>query len=129
MTTDLNAAIEKHKDLPVDAQVQAGKAIEGEMSQQTADFLQTVVELIKSGKIDPLRTDTFLKIEVYEGLDPEWRAKTDLAIMNIGHQLERIKSFYDSKTTPNSSPHLEQMIQELWAMKERIEQKADVFVF
>ncbi len=127
--TDLHAAIEEHKDLPEDKQKQAGQAIEGPMSQQSQDFLQTVLALIKDGKIDPLNTQTFMKVKVYESLDPEWKAKTDLAIVNISSQLQRIKEFYESDKTPNSSPHLEQMIAELWQMKERIEVKADVFVF
>ncbi len=127
--TDLNAMIEEHKDLPEKAQVHAGQAIAGDMSAQSTEFLQTVLAMIKDGKIDPNQPESFINKDVYDALDQEWKAKADLASINIAHQLQRIKEFYESDKTPNASPQLETMIASLWQMKQRIEEKADVFVF
>lgn len=126
---DLIDSIEAHKDLPEDAQKKAGEAIPGAMPEKHESFVKEVIALIQEGKIDPMKPDSFLKKDVYDGLDLEWKAKTDLAIVNISTQLQRIKAFYESDKTPNASPQLEQMIEELWQMKQRIEEHADVFVF
>ncbi len=122
-------AITANADLSEDAQKHAGKAIGGTMDDKQKDFLLTVVKLINDGTINPSDSNTFINADVYASLEPEWKKKTDLALVNIADQLRVIKEFYDSKETPNESPHLQTMIEQLWLMKERIESHTNVFVF
>ncbi len=122
-------AIAAHADFPEEAQKQAGKAAAGAMDAAHKDFLRKVLGLIADGSINPDEPSTFLNDEVYESLDPEWRKKTDLAVVNMSHLLRLIKGFHESKETPDESPQLQTMIEELWQMKERIEKHADVFIF
>lgn len=91
--------------------------------------MKLVLSLIDSKQIDVLHPDTFLKKNVYDALDEEWRGKTDLALFNIANLLTRIVEFRISSQTPDESPELESMIEHLWQMKQRIEEKHDVFKF
>jgi hypothetical protein len=47
----------------------------------------------------------------------------------IALQLGQIEHFYRSKDTPNASVELQNMIEHLWQMKQRIEDDYDVFKF
>jgi hypothetical protein len=123
------AAIKNFKDLPEDAQKKAGQAIAGDMDAEHTEFVKKITNLINSGKIDTTNPESILNKKVYDSLDAEWKAKTDLAIVNIADLLRHIKEFFESKQTPDSSPQLVTMIEDLWQMKQRIEEHADVFVF
>jgi hypothetical protein len=113
------------KDLSVAAQVKAGAPMQGDMDQEHKEFVQTISKLLESGAIDVTKPESFLNRDVYEQLEPEWKSKTDLTLMNLGH----IYDFYKSKQTPDACPQLASMIEELWQMKQRIEVHADVFKF
>ncbi len=125
----LLTAIEKNKNLSEEAQKKAGQAIAGDMGEEHTNFVRTITEIINAGKIDITNPESILNKNVYDTLDAVWKAKTDLAIVNIVDQLRRIKEFYESKETPNASPQLATMIESLWQMKQRIEEHADVFIF
>jgi hypothetical protein len=127
--TDFSSAIKTYADLPEDAQKRAGQAIAGDMDDEHTHFVKTITDLINNGKIDVTKPESILNMPIYEKLTPEWKTKTDLAIVNIVDQLRRIKEFYESKATPNASPQLVTMIEGLWQMKHRIEEHADVFIF
>jgi hypothetical protein len=88
-----------------------------------------VSKLLESGEIDVTKPETFLHKDVYDKLEPEWKAKTDLIMVNVATLLGHIYDFYKSKQTPDASPQLGSMIEELWQMKQRIEVHADVFKF
>jgi hypothetical protein len=122
-------AIQQHKDLPEDKQKKAGKAIAGDMDDEHANFLKTLISLLDKGEIKASDKDSMLKHNVYDTLPQEWKDKVDLALINIAEQVRLIEDFYRSKQTPNSSPHLQTMIEQLWLMKQRIEKTHDVFKF
>ena len=127
---DIKDLYHEHKDLPADEQVKAGKAIGGDMSDEHADFLKTLIKLIDSKKITLGDTKSFLNADVYEKLPQESQDKVDLAILNVADQLRLINDFYRSEATPDSSPHLQTMIEQLWQMKSRLEEQlGDVFKF
>jgi len=110
-------------------QILAGRALTGSMEEKHNQFIKDVIRLIDSGEINLMNPRSFLKIDVYEKLDEEWRDKTDLALINIANQLSNIIEFFKSKKTPDESPHLQTMIEQLWIMKQRIEEHYDVFKF
>lgn len=110
-------------------QKRMGQAAAAPMDDQHNRFLQTILALIDKGEIDVYKPETFLKKEVYDKLDEQWRDKTDLALLNIANHLQNIYLFRVSKQTPDESPILASMIEELWQMKQRIEQTHDVFKF
>lgn len=115
--------------LSEDAQKKAGTPVAGSMGDDHTNFVETISRLLESGAIDVTKPETFLHADVYASLDEAWKAKTDLAIVNIATLLKHIHEFYRSKQTPDACPQLAQMIEELWQMKERIEAHADVFIF
>lgn len=116
-------------DLSEAAQMKAGTPMTGDMGDEHKKFAVTISTLLENGSIDITKPETFLNQAVYEGLDQEWKAKTDLTIMNIATLLGHIYDFYKSKQTPDACPQLATMIEELWQMKQRIEVHADVFKF
>lgn len=126
----LQAAIAKHKDLSDDAQKHAGRAIAGAMEPKHQQFLDLLLELLRKKDIDPADPKSFLNRKVFDALTEEERDRIDLALINLAHVLEDIVEFRLSTQTPDASPHLQTMIEELWQMKERIEKSAgDVFKF
>ena len=110
-------------------QKKMGEAAAAPMDDDHNKFLQTILTLIDKGEIDVYQPQTFLMHEVYDKLDEQWQDKTDLALMNIANLLQSIYLFRVSKQTPDESPILSQMIEELWQMKQRIEETHDVFKF
>jgi hypothetical protein len=123
------AAIDANKDMPVDAQKKAGQAQGDDMDDEHKQFLALVIGMLDRKQIDVYKPETFLKKDVYDSLSEEWKSKVDVAMLNIALQLRQIEWFYRSKTTPNASPELQNMIEHLWQMKQRIEDHYDVFVF
>jgi len=116
-------------ELTEDEQKNAGQPIAGSMAAKEEDFMKSLVALIDAGKIDPYDQNTFLVQEVYEKLDPAWREKTDIALVNIAQQIRLIYEFYKSRKTPDACPQLETMVDQLWIMKQRIEEHHNVFKF
>ncbi|OGJ61990.1 hypothetical protein A3C37_00620 [Candidatus Peribacteria bacterium RIFCSPHIGHO2_02_FULL_53_20] len=117
--TTLSAAEEK----------KMGEAAAAPMNDGHNQFLQVILALIDKGEIDVYKPETFLKKDVYDKLDETWRDKTDLALLNIANHLQNIYLFRVSKQTPDEAPILASMIDELWQMKQRIEETHDVFKF
>lgn len=122
-------AMQQHKDLPEDDQKKAGQAIGGDMNDEHANFLKTLIKLLDAKEIIAADPQSLLKRDVYDKLSDEWKDKVNLALMNIAEQVRLIEDFYRSKQTPDSSPHLQTMIEHLWQMKQRIEKTHDVFKF
>jgi len=106
-----------------------GTALAGDMSKEHKEFVESVIKLIDNGEIDPMNSQTFLNQDVYEKLEEEWKDKTDLSLSNLAHQIRLIYEFWKSTETPDESPHLETMVEQLWQTKQRIEEHADVFKF
>jgi hypothetical protein len=117
------------RELTEKEQKNAGAPIKGKMDKKHNDFMQTVIKLIDNKKIDIDDPLTFLKSDVYEKLDDEWQDRTDIALVNIADQLRLINEFYRSKETPEESPQLQTMVEQLWQMKQKIEEQHDVFKF
>ena len=117
--TNLSAQEQKHM----------GEAEAAPMDAKHNTFLETILTMVDSGEIDVYKPETFLKKDIYDKLDEMWRDKTDLALINIANQLQNIYLFRVSKQTPDESPMLASMIDELWQMKQRIEETHDVFKF
>lgn len=126
---DFAQTMAKTTVLSEDAQKKAGTPAAGIMADEHTNFVKTISRLLESGAIDVTKPETFLHANVYASLDDEWKSKIDLAMMNMATLLKHIHEFYRSKQTPDASPQLAQMIEELWQMKERIEVHADVFIF
>jgi len=126
---DFYTQIQGAGDLSEAQQKKTGQAIAGDMDEKYKRFCVDIERMIKSNEIDVGKPESFLNMDVYNELSDEWKGKTDLALMNIADQVRHIAEFYTSKDTPNSSPQLQTMIEQLWQMKERIEKHHDVFKF
>lgn len=127
---DLIQLAKEHQNLPESEQKAAGRAIAGAMDDEHKNFLQTISRMINEKEIDVAKPETFLKRENYDVLKEADRSQVDLSMVNIVDLLRHIAEFFFSKQTPNESPHLQTMIEQLWQMKERVETKyGDVFKF
>lgn len=120
---DLGSLYEQHKDLSEAQQVSAGKSPAGAMGDEHTNFVKTIASMILSQQIDVAHPESFFKPGTYEALDPQIRGQVDFAMINIADLLRHIADYYISKKTPDASPQLEQMIEQLWQMKERFEKK------
>lgn len=117
------------KDLTVDEQIQAGIPVSGAIDAEHSAFLKTLQGLITSGKIDPNDPQTFLNKTVYEKLDESTKEHADLTLVNMANQVRLIHQFIESSQTPDESPQLQTMVEQLWQMKQVIEKDHDVFIF
>lgn len=99
------------------------------MGEEHEAFMKEILRMLDSKEIDVNKPQSFLKMEVYNRLDEQWKGKVDLALVNIATLLGHIVSFRLSKKTPDESPELQSMIEYLWQMKQRIEETHDVFKF
>ena len=122
-------AQEGKKPLSEKKQKAAGAPLQGALSEEHKHFLETIKQLINTKEIDPYDPKTFLKRDVYDGLSEEWKEKSDLALSNIATLLKQVYELYVRTDTPNESPQYTTMIEQLWEMKQRIEQHYDVFKF
>lgn len=122
-------AIAKHANLSEKKQREIAKATEAKMTKKHTDFLKDLLKLIDTKKIDPMDPQSFINRKTYDAMPQEWKGKTDLALVNIAHQIQQIDEFYKDDATPTASPELENMIEHLWQMKQRIEETYDVFKF
>ncbi|MBU2214186.1 hypothetical protein KKC44_03055 [Patescibacteria group bacterium] len=130
MADDFHTTMAKHQDsMTEEDQKKAGQAISGDMDDEHKEFMQTVLNLIDSKEIDPLNAQSFLNQDVYEGLDEEWKDKTDLALLNIANLIRSIDEVRRHNDSPNESPQMQTMIEHLWQIKQRIEEHYDVFKF
>jgi len=116
-------------DLTEEDQAKAGQAVAGSMNDEHKNFLKTLTGLIDKGEIDPADPKSFLNMEVYSKLDEQWQDKTDLALLNIANQIKLIDDFRKNADSPAESPQLQTMVEQLWQMKQRIEETHDVFKF
>lgn len=127
---DLTSLYEEHADLPESDQVKAGKAIGGKMGDEHTEFVQLIAKLITEETIDYHRPETFLHRKVFDVLDEVSRSKVEASMINIADQVRHVGEFYMSKETPDSGPQLQNMIEQLWQMKQRVEDEfGDVFIF
>lgn len=126
---DFSQQMTNAKDLTTEEQKKVGAPIEGSIEEEHRVFLQTLKGLIDAGTLDPFDTDTFIKNEVYDKLDEKDQGKTDQVLQNIAGQLRHINEFLNSSDTPDESPQLQTMVEQLWQMKQSVEKDHDVFVF
>ena len=126
---DITHLAKKHQNLSEDDQKKAGQAIAGKMTKEHEDFLKLLITLLDEKQISSSDPQSFIKREVYDTMPQDWKGKVDVALRNIGDQIRHIEEFFRSKKTPNESPQLQTMISHLWQMKQRIEEKYDVFKF
>jgi hypothetical protein len=126
---DFAAAMAKPTNMSEAAQVKVGAPLQGDMGDEHKRFAVTISTMLENGTLDVTKPETFLNQSVYDGLDQEWKAKTDMSMLNIATLLGHIYDFYKSKQTPDACPQLATMIEQLWEMKQRIEDHADVFKF
>lgn len=110
-------------------QVEMTKSDPQPMPDTHNDFIQKILKLVEQGVIDPLKPETLVNDDAYNKLNDEWQAKVDLASVNMAHQLQLIIDFYKSRHTPNESAELQNLIDYLWEMKQRIKEHEEVFTF
>lgn len=124
---DIHDAIAEHTDVSAADHKQAGTPVSGQVGNDHKDFLETLFKLLDEGGIDPIDPQTFLNEDVYASLDEEWQDKVDLSLSNMATQIRLIDGLRQSGD--NDSIHLHTMVEQLWDMKQRIEEHHDAFKF
>lgn len=127
--TDFAAHIASAGDLSQEEQKKAGTPVAGSIDEEHRNFLKTLKTLLDANEINPSDPKSLLKMDIYETLDQEWKDKADLALANVADQLRLIANFMASAETPNESPQLQTMVEQLWHSKQQIEEHHDVFKF
>jgi len=116
------------KPMPEKKQKQAGQPVQGKIDTEHKNFLKTLLSLLESGEINPEDPQSFLKQDVYEGLSDEWKDKIDFSLANIAHQVRLINDIH--KTAEGKGAlQLQTMVEQLWQMKQHIEEHYDAFKF
>jgi len=125
---DFHATIKKHskKNLTEEDQKKLTAPMKGDVSKEHKNFLATLEKMLDKGEIDPADPKSFLKHDVYDNLDEEWQDKVDLSLLNIANQIRLIQ---DTRAVEGESIHLQTMVEQLWEMKQRIEEHYDAFKF
>ena len=127
---DLTSLYEQHKDLPEEQQKKAGQAKAGAMGDDHTTFVKTLSWMITSGEINVYDIASLYKPDAYAALKEQDREQVDFQMVNIATLLRHVGDFYLSKKTPDAAPQLQQMIEELWQMKDRLEKKfGDILKF
>lgn len=126
---DFIRTIGSQTPLSEEQQKKVGQAKSTQMGADHERFMKEILRMLDQKEIDVMKPASFLKMEVYNRLDEEWKSRVDLALVNIATLLSHIVEFRLSKQTPDQSPELESMISTLWQMKQRIEETHDVFKF
>ena len=120
---NLASLYDEHKNLSESKQVQAGVSPAGDMGDEHATFVKRISALVQEEKINVFSPATFYREGAYEKLSASQKSHVDLAMVNMADQVRHVVDYYLSEKTPNASPQLEQMIEQLWQMKERLESK------
>ncbi|MFA6522972.1 MAG: hypothetical protein WCS85_01225 [Candidatus Peribacteraceae bacterium] len=127
---DLGSLYDQHKNLSEEAQKKAGQSPAGPMGDEHTNFVKTISRMITEGEINVYETSTFYNSGAYEAIKEGDRGTVDLSMVNIASLLKHIADFYLSKKTPDAAPQLQQMIEELWQMKAKLEAKyGDILKF
>ncbi len=126
---DFIQTIGSQSPLTEEQQKKVGQSKGTPMGEEHEQFMREILRMLDQKEIDVTKPASFLKMEVYNRLDEEWKGKVDLVLVNIADLLGHIVEFRLSKKTPDQSPELESMIASLWQMKQRIEETHDVFKF
>lgn len=127
---DFTTAIAQHQDLSEEAQKKAGQATGSDMNAQHKKFLADLIAMLDRKEIDATVPPSLLNQKEYTALPQESKDAVDYALLNIADDLRHIEWYFRSSTTPNASPQLQTMIEHLWDMKSRLEEKhGDVLKF
>jgi len=128
--SDYASIIAQHsgKQMPEKKQQKAGQPVKGKIETEHKDFLKTLFALLDSGEINPEEPKSFLKQEIYENLDDEWKDKVDLSLANIANQIRLIAEAHKQAGSENAV-QLQTMVEQLWQMKQQIEEQHDAFKF
>lgn len=127
---DFAAAIKEYKNLSEEAQKKAGQATGSDMDEKHKQFLADLIGMLDRKEMDASVPSSLLKQENYAKLGEEAKDSVDYSLHNLADELRHIEWYFRSKTTPNASPQLQTMIEHLWDVKSRLEEKhGDVLKF
>jgi len=125
---DFASAIGQHQDLSEDEQKRIGRSGGDDMDAEHKNYLALIIGMLDRKDIVLLDPESILKPENYRLLGELDRNRVDAALVNITDQLSRIEHSFRDTRTPDASPELQNMIEHLWQMKNRIESKyGDVY--
>ena len=128
--TDFKALAAQHKDLSEEAQKKAGQATGTDMDEKHKKFLADLIGMLDRKEMNATAPSSLVKQTVYDALPQEQKDAVDYALLNFADQIRHIEWYFRSTTTPNASPQLQTMIEQLWQMKSRLEEKhGDVLKF
>lgn len=126
---DLHSAIAQYGATP-DRDLKVTVATGTDMDQRHKDFLKELIALIDSKAINPRDHESFVYQEKLKGLSEQNQSRVTIVALNMASLVQHIEWYFRSTTTPNASPQLQNMIDQLWQMKDRVETElGDVYKF
>lgn len=119
-------------NLPIDPRVQsdvinAPKNLPSGMSQEDQSFLETLIQLVDSGKINLYSPSSLLNQTVYTQLSEQDQGKVDMEAINMLSTIRQIHGLYKAGFTQTFQ--IENLVRHLRLLKERLEGiSGDVFI-
>ncbi len=113
-------ALQQHTDLSVEAQIQAGKPLEGKMPPAHIAYLKQLVAAIDGGTYTPDEPRSLVSTAAYDAAPEVDQGKIDLVLPTIADAVRHTVMFYRNPATPNACPQLKTMIDHLWEMLGRL---------
>jgi hypothetical protein len=123
---DFHSSITKHTDVNPDVVARMNAPVTGAMDEEHTKFLARIIKLLDEKKIDVSVPTSFLNADVYAQLGEAEQRQIDVALPNIADQVRLIEGFFRDTKTPNACPQLQTMIEHLWQMTRRLEERYDV---
>lgn len=125
---DFAQTMADHLHLSEEEQKKAAQSSGTDMDEAHKNYLATVMGMLERKEIRLLDPESLLNSAQYASLGELDRNKADAALVNIVDLLNRIELLYRDKATPDASPELAGMIEHLWQMKSRVEDRyGDVY--
>ncbi len=91
------------------------------------EFLQTLINKLESGELDPHNIQTLHNEAVYDKLSDEEKEETDMTGMNILGIIRQIESLWKMEDRPTFQ--IQNLVETLFQMKSKFEEKhGDVYI-
>ncbi len=102
-------------------------AVQGGIKPENKNFLEFVLDLVKSGKIDLFVPHSLINDEIYNSLSEKQQGEVDLEAVNTLSAIRKIKDLYEAGYV--DSYQMENLVDKLRVTKEKFEESiGDVFI-
>ena len=127
----MQKVIQQHQDYIPDSNTQnrLNQPLKDEqgLNQDHENFLQKLIKLLESGKLDPLNIQTIFNPAVHDNLNEDEKEKTDLSAFNIMGIIKQIDQLW--KLDHKETFQIKNLVETVYQMKSKFEaEHGDVYI-